>query len=380
MVDVLDTYMTFYILGEDLSNLTSEQMLEAKADMPEVFSAWPATQKFVRGVREQITRAEQQASGSFEFSVVARVAEKIGEQFGSFQNHECRKIKAALVAKEEGRTGRVRLSDFWRPALENPDADGAWQSTERLSYLRQLGVLDESDPQTPRVMIANYISSLSNCIASTSYYSVCCINECEGLLGDIEKHIAAPQADPEKIAAFVVKMSSSSLAISPRVLPKSLWSRLEEIADRHGGVVQIHGRLFAQWMHHAFPRECPFPHVSGTTNPLTPDEFESSGQDSVASEEEMRDFISQSPNKTEQLGDDSLPWSQEEELLVARPFLQPQGVGATSACIIVSVMYIFMRATSLLPSTSNDLVPEKLDAPQGLRRRVVWASEERLVV
>merc|ERR1719277_127242 len=170
-------------------------------------------------------------------------------------------------------------------------------------------------------------------------------------------------------------MSASSSVIAPRVLPKSLWSRLEEIADRHGGVIQIHGRLFAQWMHHAFPRECPFPHVSGTTNPLTPDEFESSGEDSVATDEEMRDFITQSPNKTEQLGDDSLPWSHEEELLVARPFLQAQRVGAAGAVIIAFFIYSAMRATSLLPEATNEVVQDKLAGNQGLRRRVAWSSD-----
>merc|ERR1740120_133733 len=139
-----------------------------------------------------------------------------------------------------------------------------------------------------------------------------------------------------------MKMASSSVVV-PRVFPKSLWNRLDEIADRHGGAVQIHGRLFAQWMHHAFPTECPFPHISGTTNPLTPDEFERTGEESVATEEEMRDFISQSPNKTEQLGEDSLPWSHEEELLVARPFLQVQRFGVGSAFILAFVMYTFMR-------------------------------------
>merc|ERR1719384_1041018 len=36
-------------------------------------------------------------------------------------------------------------------------------------------------------------------------------------------------------------------------------SRLGEIAEHHDGYVHLHGRLFAQWMHHAYPRECHFP-------------------------------------------------------------------------------------------------------------------------
>ena len=36
---------------------------------------------------------------------------------------------------------------------------------------------------------------------------------------------------------------------------------MEQVASHHGGKVPLHGRLFAQWLHHAFPRECPYPHV-----------------------------------------------------------------------------------------------------------------------
>merc|ERR1719401_2769209 len=250
--------------------MTPEDAKLAKAEMPDVFAGWNATREFVRSIRQQVTLTEQQKSGGLDFSLVARVADEVGQRFGSFQDHECRQIKASMVAQEEGRTGRVRLSDFWKPALDNPD--GSWHSSETLSYLRTLGVLDETDARMPRVMIANYISSTSNCIASSSYYSVCCMDECEGLLGDIERQIAAPEATPERIAAFVATMSSSSMA-GPSVLSRALLSRLDEIANSHGGMVQLHGRLFAQWMHHTFPRECPFPHVSGTTNPQTPDEW-----------------------------------------------------------------------------------------------------------
>merc|ERR1719254_93165 len=151
----------------------------------------------------------QPASSALDFSAVAHVAEKVGEKFGSFQDHECRQIKASLVAREEGKTGRVRLSDFWKPALDTPNE--SWHSSESLSYLRSLGVLDDTDAGMPRVMIANYISSQSNCIASSSYYSVCCIDECEGPLGNLEKHIAAPETTPERITALVGNMSSTSV-------------------------------------------------------------------------------------------------------------------------------------------------------------------------
>jgi hypothetical protein len=323
--EVLDTYMTGYILGEDLSNMTSQDALDAKNEMPEIFMAWSSTQEFVRRVRKNITEiesnAEQQASGVFDFSLVARVAERVGEQFGNFQNHECRQIKSSLMAIEEAGTGRVRLSDFWKPALS-----GEWQFSESLSYLRQLGVLDETDAQHPRVIIPNYVSSPSNCIASSSFYSVCCMDECEGLLGHLERYIAAPEATAQLIGDFVSQLSSSTVS-APRKLSESLMNRLVEIGVAHGGNLQLHGRLFAQWMHHAFPRECPYPHLAGTTNPQTPDEWlESTGEDTMATEEDIQKFLDQPHlNETKEFQVEALPWSPEEELLAhpvrARPLI-----------------------------------------------------------
>jgi hypothetical protein len=354
--EVLDTYMAGYILGEDFSNMSVADVLQTKRDIPEVFMAWNATQEFVRDVRRNITSSEssseQKASGVLDFSLVARVAERVGEKFGSFQDHECREIKASLMAKEEGSTGRLRLSEFWKPALDNPD--GAWQFSESLTYLRQLGVLDESDAKVPRVMIPNYISSASNCIASSSFYSVCCMDECEGLLGHLEQQIASPEATPERIAGLVEKLPSSSVP-APRTLSKSLLSRLEEIGAGHGGHVQLHGRLFAQWMHHAYPRECPFPHVSGTTNPQTPDEWlEATGEEAVASEEEMQGAISQQENSTEQLDIESLPWSPEEELLVMRPPPVPK-VGGNAAVSTIRNVALFASMAAAVYSIVNSI-------------------------
>merc|ERR1711920_995523 len=101
--------------------------------------------------------------------------------------------------------------------------------------------------------------------------SVCCIDECEASLGQIERKIAAPEATPERIAEIVSNLPSSTVD-APRELPASLRSRLDEIALPNGRVV-IHARRFLQFLHHAFPRECNFPHVTGTIRPLTAKEW-----------------------------------------------------------------------------------------------------------
>merc|ERR1719263_2324591 len=94
----------------------------------------------------------------------------------------------------------------------------------------------------------------------------------------------------------------------------------------HGGQVPMHGRLFAQWMHHAFPRECPFPHLTGTINPQTPDEWmRETNQTNTLSKEEMEKHVN--PSKVDEAADHKeLPWHHDEELLRPNPFsLQKSG-------------------------------------------------------
>lgn len=313
---VLDTYIMAYILGENLTTMTLEDANDLHADMPEVYLAWNDTKEFMRGMRHNITA--DTGKGEINFATLVKVAETAGEHFGRFQDTECRDLKRKLVDMEDRGSGRVRLSDFYKPAL-----DGSWTFQESASYLRQLGVLDETDSADPKVMIANYVLSQSNCIASSSFYSVCCMDECEAMMGHIEEGLAAPEASPKQIAALVAKLPSSSVS-APRVLPATLMQRLDAIATAHDGSVPIHGRLFAQWMHHAFPRECPYPHISGTTKPQTPDEWIDSGYESEATEEEMLLYTSAS-NSTKTSDSEGevaeMPWSPEEELLVCRSSL-----------------------------------------------------------
>jgi hypothetical protein len=290
-----------------------------------------------------------------DFSLAARVAERLGEQFGKFQDKECHEMKAKLVAMQESKTGRVRLSDFYKPAL-----NGDWQFSENVNYLRQLGALDEADASRARVIIPNYISSPSNCIASSAFYSVCCIDECEGLLGHLEQTIGAPEAKPSHIATLISKLSSSSVA-APRQLSAELLRRLDEIGS--GGNVPLHGRLFAQWMHHAYPLECPFPHLSGTTNPQTPDEWlDSTGEDTMATEEEMASHVEKQVAHDEQeVG--MLPWLPEEELLVVRPVHVRSSSTISSTilrnlllCVaVVALAFSMIRSSTMLPAGTKHM-------------------------
>jgi len=111
---------------------------------------------------------------------------------------------------------------------------------------------------------------------------------------------------------------------APRNLSAPLLYRLNEIADGHGGTVPLHGRLFAQWMHHAFPRECPYPHESGTTNPQTPSEWmeENDEDHPTVSREEMRRLVEDASMFADAPSqgalEEAMPWSSTEELLAVQ--------------------------------------------------------------
>jgi diadenosine tetraphosphatase ApaH/serine/threonine PP2A family protein phosphatase len=234
--------------------------------------------------------------------------QEVGRRFGSFQNVECKALKEKLVDMEHRGSGRVMLSKFYSGvgALD-------WPFIESADYLRNLGALDDSDPQRPSVIIANFLSSPSNCESPSGFYSVCCIDECEALLSQVESAVAEPTVSAARLIEVISNLPSDTVA-APRNLSMVQVNRLGDIATHHGGRVPLHGRLFAQWMHHAYPRECRFPHVAGTTNPLTQSEFTNKfGMDTEVSDEELAQHIDDTAMNESVVVE--LPWMNSEELI-----------------------------------------------------------------
>jgi len=321
--EMLDTYMAAFILGENLTALSLYDARSLNDEMPEISSTWGETQALVRRIRSNMSAELNKPSEKvqrYTFSSLAKIVQAIAEEYGSFQNLECQQLKSALVKMDSSAIGRVKLSDFYQP----PDS-GHWQFRESVGYLRQVGALDESDPSSKSVVLVNYLHSQPNCIAASGYYSVCCKNECESLLGYLEEQIAAPEARPATIAALVGNLPSATVSHSGKISPQ-LMTRLEEIAALHDGMVPLHARLFSQWMHHAYPRECPYPHISGSTSQQSMDDWAfDTGLEPVVSYEEMLEFVANPSEKAEAPVPEendrimaSLPWSPEEELLVVR--------------------------------------------------------------
>merc|ERR1719386_603006 len=164
-------------------------------------------------------------------------------------------MKEALVSMDPSGNGRVPLGTFYSGA-----PGSTWHFSESVDMLRQLGALDETARGGPQVLIANYMAQPANCIATSAYYSVCCLNECQAVTNEIEHAVQAPTASAGRLLGIVGNISTATVD-APRGIPRALAQKLQDVAASQGGEVALHGRLFAQWVHFAFPNECAYPHT-----------------------------------------------------------------------------------------------------------------------
>eukprot|EP00931_Biecheleriopsis_adriatica_P086870 TRINITY_DN6142_c0_g4_i1.p1 TRINITY_DN6142_c0_g4~~TRINITY_DN6142_c0_g4_i1.p1 ORF type:complete len:566 (+),score=124.05 TRINITY_DN6142_c0_g4_i1:81-1778(+) len=310
---LLESYMMFLVLGK--KGITADSLAQQRAKIADSYPGWSDTRKFAFQVSSSIIGTNSAdpdfAPGNLSFRAATDIVEEIGEKYGRWQNSECLDLKEMLVKMEHGSSGRVLLKDFYGSALK-----GNWQFSERVDYLREMGALDKTDEQHLSVLIANYVNSPSNCVASSSIYSVCCINECEALMASLERQVASPETSVDRILEIVSQLPSATVA-APRELPAELRSRLEEVAAHHGGQVPLHGRLFGQWLHHAFPRECPYPHTSGETAPMSADQWMlEKGVAVTATAHEMRQILADKPEATA-APEARLPWTTDEALITS---------------------------------------------------------------
>merc|ERR1719458_412662 len=289
----------------------------------------------------------------YSFQAALQIVRSMARAYGQWQNMECRHMAAELRGLDSVGSGRVSLDKFYS---QPKSADYVF--SESIGYLRQIGALDEGSVVVPQVRIANYIMGPSNCIVSSSYFSVCCLSECEGLMRELEQKIQAPTASAVQLLALVGNMSSSSVD-APRDLPAALVDKLRAIAKRHDGKVPLHARLFAQWMHFVFPSECPYPHTVEDAAVLRPSHW--SGQQRVSTAEEERErWISEFAFQPEaEIGDPLLSqWDDEEVLLLQElPFRRHQlfravlrvAVHVAMALVLMSTVLAGLRAVVRLP-------------------------------
>jgi len=326
-VDLLiQIYMSGFVLNTNMSSVSSAFLSQQINTIESMYPTWPRAKEFFLQVRVD------QAPGkvTFSFTEISAIVRQLVDTFGTFQGKQCQGLKSSLTALErKGSSGCVNLPDFYNKGLK---ADSNWLFVETPEFLRHIGVLDEADPKNPRLLSANYINSPTNCLAPTGYYMVCCHNECDDILGQLEGQLRKPAATPQEILKALRSTSGSSSSLRAGQLALGLRRRLQEVADYHDGRVPIHGRLFAQWLHHVFPHECQYPHLSGSKHPQWVEDFEEeTGKLVQMTDQQMASFVANAsitlaPKASKTLSADvgsCAPWQQEEELFASIPHARP---------------------------------------------------------
>lgn len=345
---VVRAYMVMYVLGQDHSLITRELFEEESDNIMSLYPTWPDTEIFVNEVRQTVLSGVAGAART-SWESTLKVLEQIGERYGRWQDKECRVLKKQLQSMELAGSGRVPIDRFYSGSVD----DKNWQFLESIPYLEQLGALDTSEPNRLSVIIPNYINSPTNCVASSKFYSVCCVDECDALLSTLEARIGSWQGTPKLIAQLVSGLSSDTIA-APRLLLPKLEERLSDVAAHHNGLVPLHGRLFAQWMHHAFPLECPYPHIAGTTSPTVAEDFmQKEGADVLASKSEIMEIMSKTPDKHDSV---ELPWSSHEELFISRPTGSGSARESVNGLLFAGVAGVLCTAVSI----RNAVAPRKV--------------------
>lgn len=366
--EVLDTYVVAQISKTNVSDLTLAELAQVKAKVANAFSDYAEAQGIVREIASKYSSGV--VNPTVDFSAASLVVSESGKHLGRWHKNQCQSKKERLIAQGDQQVGRVPLSNFYAAALTGTEPER--RQTEHIDYLRELGAIDESVPQRPSVLVPNYMDSLANCFAASSFYSICCPNECESLMHYLELQIAAPTAKPAQIQKIIGNLPSTVVS-EPRDIPHDLQQRLEEIAQKNEGEVPIHGRLFAQWLHHAYPRECPYPHAAGVTRPQTADEWMAdTGKESSHTREEMEDFVKKaSEYEVTDNGDLTnavvLPWSDDEELLVVRPHARTASSPPADAVPMDTV------AADAVPSDTADGAPTDTVTPTAPEQGRLWS-------
>jgi len=315
-------YTVYWMLGDDQEG--AHLLLRDRKMLDEHIPHWQAIMGMVQGTVRALEFNRQRAPRlgaahttfhqKYSFEDALEVAGNVGRNFAFFWESQCQDIKTSLLALDDTGSGRVRLPDFY-----GANKEGEWRFGESEEYLRELGALDETSTwRGKQVIVSNYMQAVSNCIVTRPHYLVCCINECEEMMGYIEEAIAAPVGLVDDVMRIAETLTNGD--DQKAKLDESLRGQLYKIAANHGGKVPLHGRLFAQWLHFAFPSECPFPHIAGNSAARTPLQF---GDSFTVSEDEVHarvaaDAVNRDLQEAPNVSTDQWQmsqWSEEEELL-----------------------------------------------------------------
>jgi len=260
--EILDAFMIVYAFGANMDVTTAYDIAKAKMHLEQNHLGWLKIQEFVRSVKDEVISSSGQSDSKLDFAQVLAITSRIGDEYVSWQGRDCKRAKQELLGQPKLQNGRVPMGD-----VSSSHADG-YRSlfTETLEDLRMYGVVDDSVARDPNgeLVVSNYINSQGMCLSTASFYTACCPNECEEILGKLESAVAGPASTAEQVAD---QLQSGAMASD------QLLSDLQDIAQSDQGIVRLHGRPFAELMHRVYPLECPAPSTKKATNPKTPDEW-----------------------------------------------------------------------------------------------------------
>lgn len=187
--EVLQAYMVHWMMSDDAEGI--KMLLTNRTLLKTSFPHWGLLVNFVSGQikalefqRQRVKNGDRRKALSkrFTFDDAHAVIGGITQHFASFWASECATMYESLTKMDLQHTGRVPLAQFYGKGL-----DAEWRFGESETYLWELGALDETSTwRGKQVIIPNYILAASNCIVSTPHYMVCCRNECDDRLGEIE--------------------------------------------------------------------------------------------------------------------------------------------------------------------------------------------------
>lgn len=248
--EVLQSYLLLFRHGipRNLTDIHVHARMRARARRS---SDWNNIAQFVSNAVNESSHLKD-ASGNFSWSAASSAVFALAQRYGEFQNRECGEMKSALMALDTTGSGRVSLQDF-HGAPGHPH----YQFTEGEDFLRKAGILsEESDSERKEVLIANYLLGPSNCIASSEYFAVCCLNECDDIMNEIEGALQSAAGLATQVADVVGAIRVRRSMASVKELPTELMQSLTDAADDAGAIV-LHSAAFRHWLHRVFPNECP---------------------------------------------------------------------------------------------------------------------------
>jgi len=357
MHEVLTSYLLLFQLGHK-GNLSDARLHRALKNKVSKRDDWETLVEFEADAVYNYGFANRHQSNPFveqrfTFQDSTEIVEGLAHSYGKWQNMECRQMKEDLMELDADGSGSIPLNRFY-----GQQDNSKYQFTESTEYLRKIGALDEQSSQA-KVRIANYLQGPSNCIASSTYYSVCCLSECELLLNEIEGKVQSPTVEPERLLHLVGNMSSSSVD-APWQLPNVMEQRLKDIASHHDGEVPLHGRLLGEWLHYAFPNECPYPHIAEEATALTPSHWLDK---SASIDKEQRKTLAEVTTEADQTEEAPITWSH-EEVLHAHEIPMARGLLSSMLRVVMQVVMLLGLLRMALGSwqLASDVRKEKKTA------------------